>query len=67
MNMVNVTIAPGPVLSKLGRRLGAVRLALLAAFPAHARLKIRPVFIDEARPPADMTGGGISRRSQGCG
>jgi hypothetical protein len=52
-------ITPALVLSQLASTSGAVLLILLTAFPAQARLKIQPVFInDGARPPADMTGGG---------
>jgi hypothetical protein len=46
-------------LSHLASTSGAVLLILLSAFPAQARLKIQPVFIDDgAHPPADMKGGG---------
>jgi hypothetical protein len=38
-------------------RCSLVFWSLLAEVPAEARLKIRAVFIDEERPPADMTDG----------
>ena len=55
--VLDLTITPVAALCRLGNALGAVLLVLLAAFPAQPRLKIQPVFIDGARPPANMTGG----------
>jgi hypothetical protein len=57
-NRIDLKLIPGEMRCRLASILSVVLLLGLAAFPAQAALKIRPVFIDGARPPADMVGGG---------
>lgn len=53
-----LTLIPGATGGRVASTLGIVLLLGLAAAPAQAALKIRPVFIDNAAPPANMVGGG---------
>ena len=56
--LLDITITPGAAPFRLASAVGVGFFVLLAAFPAQAGLKIRPVFVRDLKPPSNMVGGG---------
>ncbi|HEX4772978.1 MAG TPA: hypothetical protein VH351_19240 [Bryobacteraceae bacterium] len=57
-NLIDRKLLPSAIGRSLASAAGVVLLLGLTTIPVQAALKIRPVFVDDAPPPANMVGGG---------